>query len=440
VAVKFGTDGVRGVANADLTPSYVLDLGRAAARVLGLGRVLIGRDPRVSGPILEAALAAGLACEGAQVELLGMLPTPAIAQMAAAEGVAAAVITASHNSFGDNGVKLFAPGGRKLPDDVEQRIEAELDALGAPERQGAEVGTITTRTDGADRYVAHIVSLFPAGSLADFSLVLDCANGAMTEVAPTAVRALGGHPTVLFAEPDGININAACGATSPAGLAATVVESGATMGLAFDGDGDRLIAVDHTGRIVDGDQIIALLATDLRARGHLAADTVVVTVMSNLGFHRAMAAAGIDVVTTAVGDRYVLEALAAGGFSLGGEQSGHLIVSDLATTGDGLLAGLLLVDLVRRSGRPLAELAREAMTVYPQVLTNIRVAERRPDIAEVIADDIAAVEAELGDDGRVLVRVSGTEPLVRVMVEALDADVARSAAGRLAAAVSAACA
>lgn len=437
--MRFGTDGVRGVANAELTPSFVLDLGRSAARVLGADRVFVGRDTRRSGPLLESALAAGLAAEGVDVVLGGMLPTPAIAHLAAVDGTAAAAITASHNPFADNGVKVFAVGGRKLADDVERRIEAELAALGRPDRRGAEVGSITTATDAADRYVDHIVSLFGPDGLGDVALVLDCANGAMSDVAPRAFARLGARPTVIHADPDGVNINAGCGATAPAALAAAVVAAGAEMGLAFDGDGDRLIAVDHTGRVVDGDQIIALLAVELRDRGRLAADTVVVTVMSNLGFHRAMAAAGIAVVTTAVGDRYVLEALDRDGLSLGGEQSGHLIVRELATTGDGLLAGLLLVDLVRRRGRPLAELAAAAMTVYPQLLVNVEVAERHPDIATEIAAEIAAVEAALGDDGRVLVRPSGTEPLVRVMVEALDPGAARAAVDRLVTAVELAC-
>ena len=439
MALRFGTDGVRGVANAELTPSYTLDLGRAAARVLRPARVLIGRDTRRSGAMLEAALAAGLASEGVHVELLGMLPTPAVAHLAATEGVAAAVITASHNPYADNGVKLFAAGGRKLPDDVEAAIEAELARLAAPTASGLEVGVVESRANAGHRYVEHLTKLFPEGSLGEFSLVLDCANGAMSDVAPLAVRRLGGHPKVLHAEPDGANINAGCGATAPSSLAAAVVANGAAMGLAFDGDGDRLIAVDHTGRIVDGDQIIALLALDLRSRGRLANDTVVVTVMSNLGFHQAMEAAGITVVTTAVGDRYVLEALGAGGHSLGGEQSGHLIVPEFATTGDGLLAGLLLVDLVRRSGRSLAELATEAMRIYPQLLVNIKVQTRRPDVADVIAAEIAAAEAELAGKGRVLVRPSGTEPLVRVMVEALDHEVAERIAAQLADAVRAAC-
>lgn len=439
MAMRFGTDGVRGLANAELTPSYVLDLGRSAARVLGTGRVLVGRDTRRSGPMLEAALAAGLAAEGVEVVLGGVLPTPAIAHLAAVDGIAAAAITASHNPFADNGVKLFAAGGRKLADETERRVEAELAELAPPAPSGAAVGTITAAPDALDRYVGHLVQLFGAGSLARRRIVVDCANGAMSTAAPMALRRLGVDPIVLHADPDGCNINERCGATSPASLAAAVIAHGAELGLAFDGDGDRLIAVDHDGRVVDGDQLIALLAVDLRDRGKLPHDTVVVTVMSNLGFHRAMEAAGIQVVTTAVGDRYVLEALDAGGFGLGGEQSGHVVVRELATTGDGLLAGLLLVDLVGRSGRSLAELAAGVMTVYPQLLVNVEVGDRPAELDALLAGDVEAVAAELGDTGRVLVRPSGTEPLVRVMVEALDPDAARRAVDRLVAAVERVC-
>ncbi len=437
--MRFGTDGVRGLANAELTPSYVLDLGRAAGRVLGSERVVVARDTRHSGPMLEAALSAGFAAEGVDVEIAGVLPTPAIAALAAEHGVAAAMITASHNPFPDNGVKLFARGGYKLTDDAEQQISAVLGGLGSPSRVGSRVGTIRRIPRSGVHYLDRLTGLFPAGALSGRRIVLDTANGAMSAVAPEGLRRLGADVVVINAEPDGTNINAACGATDPRPLAAAVLAESAELGLAFDGDGDRVIAVDHTGRIVDGDQIIALLALDLRAQGRLAADTVVVTVMSNLGFHRAMAEAGIGVITTAVGDRYVLEALESDKLSLGGEQSGHLILRELATTGDGLLAGLLLADLVRRAGTPLADLAGQAMVVYPQVLRNVRVAQRITDIAERIAPEIAAVEAELGSDGRVLVRASGTEPLVRVMVEARDESTAHAAAQRLVAAAEIAC-
>jgi phosphoglucosamine mutase len=429
---SFGTDGVRGIANTEIPASYALALGRAAARVLGGGRVVIGRDTRRSGYLLEAALAAGFATEGVDVELLGVLPTPAIALIAAHDGVPAAVITASHNPFADNGIKLFAAGGRKLPDDVEARIEAELAALAEPTRVGVDVGTISVALGAGDRYAEAAAKVAGPGSLAGVRIVLDCANGATSYVAEQIFATAGATVTVIANQPDGININAECGATHPQPLAAAVVAAGADLGLAFDGDGDRLIAVDHRGQIVDGDRIIALLAVDLRAQNRLADNTVVVTVMSNLGFHRAMAAAGITVRTTAVGDRYVLEMLASEGLSLGGEQSGHIIVSELATTGDGILAGLLLADLVTRAKRPLAELADASMQVFPQVLVNVRVAERNPQIAALIAEDIAAVERGLGGDGRVLIRASGTEPLIRVMVEAPTAELAKSAADGLA--------
>lgn len=430
MTLKFGTDGVRGVANTELTPDYVLALARAAAPVLGSRRVLIGRDTRRSGALLEAALAAGFASAGVDVELLGVVPTPAVAYLGQLEGVAAAVITASHNPFADNGVKLFAPGGVKLPDEVEARIEAGISSLVDPSAAGAEVGSITSVPRAVDRYVEHRSTV--TDSLAGIHVVIDCAHGAMSVVAPEVMRRLGLEVDVIGAEPDGCNINAGVGATHPGPLAGEVVARGAALGLAFDGDGDRLIAVDHTGAIVDGDRLIALLAQDMRAHGRLADEAVVVTVMSNLGFHKAMDAAGIRVVTTAVGDRYVLEALGNRGLSLGGEQSGHIVLPGLATTGDGLLAGLLLIDLVRRSGRSLAELSSEVMESYPQVLVNVRLGRPWREVADAVQPEIDAVVAELGGEGRVLVRPSGTEPVVRVMVEAATDIAARSLAERIA--------
>lgn len=439
MTLHFGTDGVRGVAITEFTPADALTLGAAAVVALGCDRLLIGRDTRRSGSVLEAAVAAGAAAAGARVELLGVLPTPALAHHAQVEGAAAAMVTASHNLFADNGVKVFAPGGRKLSDDVEQRVEALLHGGSLSLAGGAAVGEVIVRAGALDGYVAHVVATFGAGSLAGLRIVLDCANGAMSVAAPAALRGLGADVTVIHAAPDGVNINADCGATAPARLAAEVVHAGAEMGLAFDGDGDRVIAIDHTGAVVDGDRLIALSALDLRARGELVKDTVVVTVMTNLGFHRAMAAAGIEVVTTPVGDRNVLIALEQGGFSLGGEQSGHVIYPSLATTGDGLLAGLVVAELVRRSGRPLAELAAEVLVAYPQVLQNVRTG-RLPAgaaIGELLAEEIAAAEAELGADGRVLVRASGTEALVRVMVEAPTRELAESTATHLSNAVAA---
>ncbi|MEZ5179342.1 MAG: phosphoglucosamine mutase [Acidimicrobiales bacterium] len=392
--------------------------------MLGGSRWLIGSDTRRSGPLLAAALAAGLASEGVEVVDLGVVPTPGVAHLAAADGLPAAMISASHNPFGDNGIKLFAAGGRKLSDEVEATLEAELAALGGqgdprPRPEGAGVGTLRRDPDAVARYRHHLVTAVLDGRRLDgLRVVVDTANGAVSGLAADVLGALGAEVTAVHDAPDGTNINDGCGSTHPEDLQAAVVAAGADVGLAFDGDADRVLAVDGDGALVDGDQIIALCAIDLHERGRLAHDTVVVTVMSNLGFRTAMAARGIAVVDTAVGDRYVLEALDAGGFSLGGEQSGHVIFRELASTGDGLLTGLVLLDVVRRAGRPLAELAAGAMTRLPQVLVNVRTPRRDPLVLEHLAPDVAAAEARLGDRGRVLLRTSGTEPLVRVMVEA----------------------
>lgn len=426
--MKFGTDGVRGAALTELTVEYTAALGRAAARVLGGGQWLLGRDTRESGPALEAAMAAGLAAGGAEPVSVGVVPTPALAWLAAQAGVPAAMVTASHNPWHDNGVKIFGAGGLKLTDPVERGIETaiDLEVQVPPHALAVDTGAV-------GRYVEHMSA--GEGSLRGLRVVLDCANGAMSDVAPRVFERLGAEVTVLHAGPDGRNINLACGATDVASLASAVVAGGAQMGLAFDGDGDRVIAVDHMGRTVDGDRLIALAALRLREQQALHHDTVVVTVMSNIGFHRAMAAAGVQVMTAAVGDRYVLEALEAGGFSIGGEQSGHIIYRDHATTGDGLLAGVRLAQHVHGVGVPLAELADGVMVGYPQVLVNVRVAERHPAAAAELAADIAAAERDLDGDGRVLVRASGTEPLIRVMVEAATDVVAAAVAQRLADAV-----
>ena len=443
--IRFGTDGVRGVANQELTPELAVALGRVAARVLGGPAFLVGRDTRISGPLLQAALSAGVASEGASVVDLGVLPTPGVAFASAAEGLPAAVISASHNPYADNGIKLFAPGGRKLADDVEHVLEAELThilgraASGIAVPTGAEVGRLWAGRGEADGYLSHLVDSLEGRDLAGMRVVLDCANGAAFEVAPGAFRAAGAEVTVIGAEPDGTNINEGCGSTDTATLRRAVLETEADAGLAFDGDADRVLAVDDRGALVDGDQVIALCALDLRRRGSLREDTVVVTVMTNLGFRQAMANQGIAVHETAVGDRYVLEALEAGNWSLGGEQSGHLVFADLATTGDGILTGLQLLDLVRRQGRPLADLAAAAMTRLPQVLRNVRLAVPTPDVVARVRPAIDAVEAELDGSGRVLVRPSGTEPVVRVMVEAPTEEQAADAAGRLAAEVARPC-
>jgi phosphoglucosamine mutase len=430
--VKFGTDGLRGVAGTELTAELALALGRAAARILGGPRFVVGRDTRESGPWLEAAFAAGVAAEGIDVELLGVLPTPGVAWLAAEAGVPAAMISASHNPFHDNGIKLFGAGGRKLSDEVEARLEADLLASSSPIEP---IGRIRHgEDDGRERYVGHLVGSVDTRGLG-LSVVIDCANGASSVTAADALRRLGCDVDVLHASPDGRNINDGCGSTHPEGLQARVVELGADLGLAFDGDADRVLAVDHTGRIIDGDHLIAMFAIDLAARGRLAASAVVVTVMTNLGFRIAMRERGIRVVETKVGDRYVLEAMEREQLALGGEQSGHIIFRELASTGDGVLTGVQLLDLVHRSDRPLAELADEAMTSLPQVLRNVRVERRGLDVSAAIADEIASVTSELGDHGRVLIRPSGTEPLVRVMVEAPTAELADDAAARLVAAV-----
>ncbi len=431
MTLKFGTDGVRGVALTELTIEYATALGRAAASVLGGGRWLVGRDTRESGPALEQAVMAGLAAAGAEPVSVGVVPTPALAWLAAEAGCPAAMITASHNPWHDNGVKIFGAGGVKLVDAVERAIESALPASMSAPGDGAD--SISSWDRAVEGYVRHLVDAH--GSLRGLRVVLDAANGAMHQVAPAVFAALGADLTVIHAAPDGRNINHECGATHTASLSAAVVAHGADLGLAFDGDGDRVIAVDHLGRVIDGDRLIALAALQLREVGELRHDTVVVTVMSNIGFHRAMEAAGVHVVTTAVGDRYVLEALDQGGFSVGGEQSGHIIYRDIATTGDGLLAGLRLAEYVHGHHDSLAHLAAEVMVGYPQVLVNVKVAERHPHAAQELAAEIADAERELEGDGRILVRASGTEPLIRVMVEAATDDLAQRVAQHLAAAV-----
>jgi phosphoglucosamine mutase len=459
--LEFGTDGVRGTANLELTPEFALALGRAAARVLGGGRWAVGRDTRRSGSLLEAAFSAGLASEGAEVVGLGVAPTPEVAWWSAAEGAPAAMVSASHNPFPDNGIKIFSAGGRKLPDEAEARLEGELRRLlgvdGLPRAGagglsnghghdppaappvGADVGTITAAPPHQG-YAAAVVASIEGRRLDGLRVVVDCAHGAASEVAPEVLRALGAEVEPLHCAPDGTNINQDCGSNHPAALQVAVHRAGADAGVAFDGDADRVLLVDGTGRLVDGDHIIAICALDLAARGRLAEQTVVVTVMTNLGFRLSMGERGIKVVETRVGDRYVLEALESGGYTLGGEQSGHVIFHELATTGDGLLTAVQALDVVVRSGRPLGMLADEAMTRLPQVLRNVRVANGRlgaGDVVTALGPEIAAVEAELGSTGRVLVRASGTEPLVRVMVEAPTEARADTAAARLVAAAEA---
>jgi phosphoglucosamine mutase len=431
--LAFGTDGVRGEANSKLTPEEALLLGRAAARSLGSPTILVGRDTRRSGTLIEAAFSAGVASEGVEVVQLGVVPTPAVAWRCGVDQVAGAMVSASHNPFGDNGIKLFGVGGRKLPDAVEHEVDAvrsSLDAAGSSRPVGGGVGTVSRLPEALlDGYVEWLASTVP--SLDGLSIVVDCANGAASPWAFRALAATGAKVQVVHDRPDGCNINDRCGATHPESLSAAVVESGADVGLALDGDADRLVAVAADGSIVDGDHVIALCALDRHRRGVLAHDSVVVTVMANLGFRKAMQRNDIAVVETAVGDRYVLDALDAGGFVLGGEQSGHVIFRDLASTGDGMLTGLQLCAAMVRDGRPLAAMADAAMSKLPQVLENVRFTERPPGLLDRLASTIGAEETALGDDGRVLVRWSGTEPLLRVMVEAPTPEMASDVARRI---------
>src|SRR6478609_657669 len=392
---------------------------------------VIGRDPRASGEMLEAAVAAGLASAGVDVLLLGVLPTPAVAFLTAELGAdLGVVISASHNAMPDNGIKIFAAGGLKLDDAVEDAIEARMDAP-SPLPIGEGVGRITRAVDADRRYLDHLLIATP-NPLGGLRVVVDCAHGAASDLAPEVYRRAGAEVVVIGGSPDGLNINAGVGSTYLSGLRAAVVSEQADLGIAHDGDADRCLAVAADGSDVDGDIILALLAVSLKERGRLVDDTVVATVMANIGFHQAMTKAGIKVRTTAVGDRYVLEDMRAGGYNLGGEQSGHLILSDHATTGDGLLSALHLMAAVAAAGRPLAELA-SVMTRYPQVLINVRVGDKASVAAspDVLAA-VAKAEAELGDSGRVLLRPSGTESLVRVMVEAGTPEVAQTIAERVA--------
>lgn len=438
MGVRFGTDGIRGVANAELGAELVLALGRATARALPARSFLVARDTRQSGPLLQAALSAGLASEGADVVDLGVLPTPGVAWHCATRHLPGAVISASHNPFTDNGVKLFATGGLKLPDAAEAAVEEELDRVLAADVHGPRpptghaVGRLSADPDAADGYVEHLVSVLEGGSLDGMKVVVDCANGAASSIAPIVLQRLGADVTAIAHQPDGTNINDGCGSTHPELVGAEVLARGADIGLALDGDADRLVAVDHTGAATTGDELLALFATDLAGRGRLAGNTVVVTVMSNLGLRLAMADQRIAVRETPVGDRYVLEALDADGLTLGGEQSGHLVFRELATTGDGVLTAVLLLDLIRRTGRPLADLAREAMRRLPQVLVNVPAPDPGSVVEnEAVQAEVAAVRLELGQQGRVLLRPSGTEPLVRVMVEAADEVVAHTVVDRL---------
>ena len=439
----FGTDGIRGLANANLTPELALSVASAAARVLVAHDAshrpvaVVGRDPRASGEMLEAAVVAGLAAAGADVLQVGILPTPAVAFLTASYGAdVGVVISASHNPMPDNGIKLFARGGLKLPDDIEAEIEAEVERGAQTRPTGAAVGRVRVPLDAVERYIAHILGAVPV-RLDGLSVVVDCANGAASGAAPEVYRRAGATVAAIASHPDGLNINDGVGSTHLDKLKAAVLAHRAHLGVAHDGDADRCLAVDASGNVVDGDQLLALCAVSLRDKGLLKSDTVVSTVMSNLGFHHAMRAAGIDVVTTAVGDRYVLEALRDNGFNLGGEQSGHIVFTDAATTGDGLLTALHVMARMVETGKPLAELA-SIVHRLPQTLINVPVTDRTAVAAsEQVKQAVAAAEHELGDDGRILLRPSGTEQLVRVMVEAPTQQHADDVARRVAAVVAA---
>ena len=483
----FGTDGVRGAAGRELTAGLAVNLASAAAAVLGAvdeesadspdapdgpgagsARVgaaearlrplaVVGRDPRASGEFLEAAVVAGLAASGVDVVRLGVMPTPGVAHLTAAlDAEFGVVLSASHNPAPDNGIKFFARGGVKLPDTVEEEIEARLAGLDGSGPAGSGpagsgpagygptgipaggFGRVTDAPDQGERYIAHLLSTLPVSPghpgtpLAGLRVVVDCAHGAAAEFAPDLLRRAGAEVIAIGAEPDGLNINHEVGSTNLTALSAAVVATGADAGIAHDGDADRCLAVDASGQVIDGDQILAVLAIALKAEGRLAGDTVVATVMSNLGFRHAMRAAGIDVVETPVGDRYLIAAMLDGKYVLGGEQSGHIIMLDHATTGDGMLTGLHLLAETARQGRPLADVV-SVMTRYPQVLISVPGVDKgQVARSEALAAAVAAAEAELGDTGRVLVRPSGTEPAVRVMVEAADAAQAERLAARLA--------
>jgi phosphoglucosamine mutase len=434
----FGTDGVRGIANKDITAEFALSLAQAAAFVMtedarnrgDRPRAVIAHDPRISSDFISAAVAAGLASSGVDVFDAGVVPTPAAAYLTAdLDADFGVMISASHNSAPDNGIKFFSRGGHKLPDTVEDKIEQALGQSLKP--IGSEVGRVTRFADAEDRYLLHLLGTIP-NRLDGLKIVLDCANGAASAISPQAFADAGAKIVVIGADPDGNNINQGCGSTHLTALQAAVVSNGADLGIAHDGDSDRCLAVDHTGAIVDGDHIMTVLALAMKDSGQLARNTLVTTVMSNLGLKIAMRDAGIGLIETKVGDRYVLEAMREGGYSLGGEQSGHIVFSQYATTGDGVLTGLHLAAKVASSGKSLRELVA-VMPNFPQVLINVPgVDKSRVDSDAELQAFVAQATAELGDRGRVLLRASGTENLVRVMVEAADQGTAQSWAERIA--------
>ncbi|MGB2923226.1 MAG: phosphoglucosamine mutase [Mycobacterium sp.] len=443
MARLFGTDGVRGVANQELTAELAMALGGAAARrLLRTGETrrrvaVVGRDPRASGEMLEAAVIAGVTSEGVDALRVGVLPTPAVAYLTSAyDADFGVMISASHNPMPDNGIKIFGPGGHKLDDATEDRIEDLVRQGPGTRPTGAGIGRVVRAEDALERYLRH-AGKAATTRLEELTVVVDCAHGAAWDAAPRAYRAAGANVIPIHAEPDGLNINDGCGSTHMEALRSAVVSYGADLGLAHDGDADRCLAVDRHGRVIDGDAIMVVLALAMHEAGELASDTLVATVMSNLGLHMAMRSAGIDVRTTGVGDRYVLEELRAGQFSIGGEQSGHLVMPAFGTTGDGIVTGLRLMSRMAQTRRSLAELAAPMKTL-PQVLINVNVMDKATVAdAPAVREAVARVTEELGDTGRILLRPSGTEQVVRVMVEAVDEDTARQMAVRVAESVSA---
>ncbi len=430
----FGTDGVRGLAGSDLTARLATDLSVAAAAVLGGGArpsghplAVVGRDSRASGEFLEAAVVAGLAGAGVDVARLGVIPTPGVAYLTGALDAAfGVVISASHNPARDNGIKFFGPGGVKLPDAIEDDIEAQL---GAAQPRTEQFGRVTDAGAEQERYLDHLLSTLPDKSLAGLRVVADCAHGAAYQIAPEALRRAGADVLTIGVEPDGLNINAGCGSTALDALVAAVIEHGADAGIAYDGDADRCLAVDANGQPLDGDQILTVLATELKEAGRLTGDAVVVTVMSNQGFYVAMREAGVAVIETPVGDKHVSAAMRDGGYVLGGEQSGHIIMGEHATTGDGVLTSLQLLAAINRRGMPMAAVAK-MMPKYPQVLVNVPGDASR--LGPEVAAAVARAQAALGGNGKVLVRPSGTEPTIRLMIQAKDASLAERVIGRLA--------
>ena len=440
----FGTDGVRGSANKDLTPELVFALGKSASLVIaqqhGKGRAsaVVGRDPRASGEMLEAALIAGLATVGVDVLKVGVLPTPAIAYLTqyykADLGI---VLSASHNVFSDNGVKFFSKDGKKLPDEVEDEIEKNLDTK-VPHPTGSEVGRVKEMADAYEAYVSHLLETINLGALKGLKIVVDCANGAASEVAPDVYHRAGAEVIAIHNSPNGLNINENCGSTYMQSLIETVKKEKADLGIAHDGDADRCLAVDELGNIIDGDHILALLAKDFKDNSKLSSQTVVSTVMANLGFKFAMKEQEISIIETQVGDRYVLEAMEEKNFVLGGEQSGHVIMRNYSTTGDGLLTALHLMNAVTNQKKPLSELSK-IVKKYPQILINVSNVDRGKIGNEKLQNAVKEAEKQLGNKGRILLRPSGTEELIRVMVEAETQNTADSIAKQIAEVVKQTC-